>query len=101
MAEKEVILGRPYRRHIIVDNISRTIWIEVQPALNGNLKLQEFQDIKNGVWWKYVPKEEIEQFRHAITNGFTVRPMVNSGGMNEQFYIIQLVDIEVQKPAMS
>jgi hypothetical protein len=90
---REVNLNAPYRRHIVVNNVERVIYIEVQASLNGNLKLQEYHDIDNGQWHKYVPADKRNEFAAAINGGFTVRPMVNTGGMNEQYYIIQIVGV--------
>lgn len=83
-----------YRRHIVVDNINKVVYIEVQHSFKGHPKLQEYQDIKNGNWSPYVPAEMRDQFRDIIGNGYRLTPMLNQGGKNEQYYIIQVVSIE-------
>ncbi len=90
---KEIAAGAAYRRHIVVDNINKVIFIEVQMALNGNLKEKEYYDITNGRWPEYVPINVKAQLVEVVANGYRVQPMVNMGAMNEQYYLIQISEI--------
>lgn len=92
----EVNPGAAYRRHIVIDNIAKVIYIEVQCSLNGNVKPAEYWDLKNGNWHKYVPAQERDNLAKAIAGGYQVKPMVNNGGKNEQYYIIQIVEVNAK-----
>ena len=89
-----------YRRHVVIDNINKKIFIEVQRDLKGDIKQKEYWDLKNGLWYKYVPPMDIQQYQKAINGGFQVVPALNQGAMNEGFYIIQLIEITGKIPAI-
>jgi predicted metal-dependent RNase len=83
------------RRHIVIDNANRTIWIQVLQDITGKPRVNEAADIQNGLYPKYLPTEIREQIINEVNQGFTVRPMINIGHKNEEYYIIQMVDIKV------
>lgn len=88
-------MGQAYRRHIVIDNIARVIYIEVQADLRGSPKLQEYQDIAyNKQWYKYVPSNIRQQLSDVINGGYRVQPMFNFGAMTEEYYIIQITSLE-------
>ena len=87
-------LGEAYRRHIVIDNIHKVVYIEVQASLKGHPKQHEWEDIaENNLWHKYLPTEIIPQIREIVTNGYKVQPMVNFGASSEAFYVIQMSEI--------
>lgn len=90
-----------YRRHIVIDNINKKIFIQVMEDLKGYLKQKEYWDIRNKQWYKYVPKEMIQQFQKCIEGGYEVVPMKNFGGQSEEFYIIQVTEIGINSPVIS
>jgi hypothetical protein len=94
-------LGEAYRRHIIVDNIGKRIYIEVQLNPLGQPKEKEYYEMKNGMWWKYVPEQHRDEFAAAINGGFEVIAMLNTGAFNEEYYVIQVVDLVDKKNAIA
>lgn len=85
------------RRHITVDNISKVIYIQVKYTFKGDIEHQEYYDIANGLWYKYVPDDYVQQFREAINGGYQVRPIIITGMMNNDYYIQQIVDVKESK----
>jgi protein-L-isoaspartate O-methyltransferase len=82
-----------YRRHIIIDNIHRIIYIEVQNDLKGYPKQKEYENIVAGLWPDYVPREFKTQLKEAAAGGYKVQPMICDGAQSEAFYVLQLAEI--------
>lgn len=82
------------RRHIYIDNIHNVIFIQVMYRLNGDIIEQEYYDLVNGLWHKYVPAGLIQQIRDAISAQYKVMPFVMTGMANEDYYITQVIDLK-------
>ncbi len=89
--------GHPmaFKRYITVDNLQKVIYIQVMFNIAGKIRQDEYHDIKKGLWYKYVPAELLEQFRVAINGGFSVRPVVVTGMMNEEYQVLQVADLQL------
>jgi hypothetical protein len=87
-------LGEAYQRHIVIDNIEKVIYIEVQTDLKGYPKAREYEDIaNNGLWYKYVPANIRNDLSQAIANGYRITGVVNMGAKTEEYYVLQLIEI--------
>lgn len=98
MSDKQLnqrIGGNPLslKRHIVIDNIAKVIYIQVMYKFDGSLKQQEWYDLKNGNWHSYVPKEYIMQFKGCITGGYTVMPYFAEAMANEEYMILQIAEL--------
>lgn len=88
------VAAKWYRRHIVLDHIHRDICIQIMWDGYGEMNLQEYHDIKQGLFWKYVPLELITEFREAIASGYMLRPVMFAGTqIGENHTVVQLVDI--------
>lgn len=91
--------GKPLtadRRHIVIDNMQKIVFIQVKVDLQGKIKEQEYQDIKNGLWYKYVHNDIKDGIRDAITNGYEIRPFWTTGMYDEDYYIVQITELRKQ-----
>lgn len=87
-----------YRRHIVVDNKRKVISIEVMAnPITKNINYNEYFDITNGAWYKHVPKDYVPVLRESIASGYVIEPVYCMGVENEDFRIIQIVDLVEQK----
>ena len=61
---------------------------------HGELKAEEYTNIINQQWWRYVPKERIDEFRQALASGYRAVPIVVSGGNDgEEHVTMQLIEL--------
>lgn len=87
-----------FRRHIVVDHKRKVIYIEVMAnPITKSFNTQEFTDIKLGSWYKHVPADHITPIRECIASGFVIEPMCTIGQENEDFRVIQIVELEPAK----
>jgi len=60
---------------------------------SGELKNQEYMDIKKGAWWDYVPEARVTEIRNAVASGYTILPIVVAGGNDGEDHVtMQLID---------
>ncbi len=88
-------INQAYRRHIIVDNITRCIYIQVMEDLKGYPKEREYNDIAvNGQWYKYVPGDMIQKLHDAVSNGYQVKAFKCMGAEAEEYRVLQVVEVK-------
>ena len=89
--------GPQFRRHIVVDNLNKTIYIEVQTDLNYYPKTHEYNAIVNGLYHRYLPADLLKQLTDAVNNGYQVKPVLCMGLFDNDYYVLQLQDFGLKK----
>jgi hypothetical protein len=85
--------GRWFRRHLVIDHRHKEIMIQIMWDGSGELKNQEYMDIKKGAWWDYVPEARVTEIRNAVASGYTILPIVVAGGNDGEDHVtMQLID---------
>lgn len=84
-----------FRRQIIFDQPTATIYIQVQWGGDGYMKREEYERIKAGLWAQYVPKEYGPLIGQCVASGYKVMPVAVVGGnIGELHSIVQIVGLE-------
>lgn len=83
-----------YRRNIIMDHPHRIIYVQVMWDSLGELSLSEYNYIKAGSYWQFIPLELVDHIREGIASGYTVKPMVLAGSpVGEMHTVLQILDM--------
>lgn len=83
-----------HRRHIIIDNVNNIVHIEVkQMPLTGNFEPGVYEALKRGRWSDFVPKEFRPNIGQLVANGFRVEPFFCVGHENEEYRVLQIVEL--------
>jgi hypothetical protein len=86
--------GKWYKRHIILDHVRKTIYIQLMWDGSGELKLEEYFNILKGEWYKYVPDHRRDEYRKVIASGYQVKGIAVAGAEDgEDHVVIQIIDI--------
>ena len=86
--------GKWFRRHIIIDHVTKVIYLQIFYDGSGELKYEEFFNITKGEWWKYVPDTMRAGYREAIASGYKIKAVAVTGqDFEEQHTIMQIIDI--------
>ena len=92
------------KRHIIVDHLSRSIYLQVLADIKGELRFTEFQAINAGNWAQFMPQgitkgdqEVRNNIKALVSSGYTVKPIFFSGAENDDHVLFMLTDIREPK----
>jgi hypothetical protein len=93
-----------FRRHVLVDNINRIIFIQVMTNLKGDLLMKEYKDItENGQWYNYIHPMLREQIGKVKADGYRVQAVMIDGYETEGYRFLQVVELrenKIIKPAL-
>lgn len=88
-----------FRRHVIIDHLSKSVLIQILWTGDGYPNAQEEAEIKQGMWWNYVPNELHNDVRVCVNNGYALKPIMFAGSaVGEEHILLQMLPVEVLTP---
>lgn len=86
-------------RHIFNDAFNKRIIIQVSHDHSGNLKYEEFQRMKSGLFWEFIPEHLLADIRACVDVGYEVVPgFVNGYNTGSGHIVYQLHPIMGDSP---
>lgn len=85
------------KRHIVIDNDNKVVYIQVMRAFGGTPISKEWNDINEGRYYLYLPADARDSIIREVRNGYKVIPVVFEGHTNRDFYMLQINQLTTDK----
>ncbi len=87
-------MNKQLQRHIVIDESTKTIFIQVMTTITGKLRMWEYENIKRNEYIQYIPPDNRIGVANMVNNGYTIKAFAGKGFENKEYYIMQLCSFQ-------